>query len=445
MTAFASDLMAGLLGDPEIAALIDDRAAIRAMLRVEAALAEAGAEAGVIPRRSAEAIMAAAGRLEIAPAELAAGMARDGVPVPALVARLRDALPEDIRGHVHFGASSQDIVDTAMVLTSREALAVLRARLAALVDGLAALAALHARDLVAGRTRHQLATPTTFGLIVAGWALPLARHVERIDALGPRFALLSLGGSSGNLAALGAAGPEVEARMAAALGLGLPDLPWHAARDGVAELGSVLALVAGTLGKIGADLLVLAQDEVAEARPGAGGGSSTMPHKANPVAAELLVTLARVAGERAAALMAAVVTTNERDGSAWTSEWIALPDLFAATGAATRIAADMLAGLQVDREAMAARVLAAPGRLHSEPAVFALAAVMPRGPAEAHVAAAAKRAAAEGRHLVEALRDRTGAAIDWEALHRLDAVTEAAAGRVARALVRLGHPPGDSP
>ncbi|HUG60528.1 MAG TPA: lyase family protein [Methylomirabilota bacterium] len=437
--AFHSEMMSGLLGDAEIQGLVDDRARVRAMLAVEAALARAEADVGIIPAEAGALIAAAAERLDVAPSDLAEGMARDGVPVPALVRRLKAAVPEAHRGHVHHGATSQDIVDTAMVLTTLDALAVLRARLLVLIDGLARLAERHARDLIAGRTRHQLASPTTFGLKVVSWTVPLARHVERLDAMRPRFAMLSLSGASGNLAVLGGAGPAVEARMAAILGLNVAVAPWHTARDGVAEVGGVLVLIAGSLGKIGADVVSLAQNEVGEVRPGSAGGSSTMPHKANPIAAEMLVTLARTAAERSLALMNAIVSVGERDGAAWTAEWIALPELLVAAGASTSIASGLIEGLVVDTSAMTDRVMAAPGLLHSELAVFALAGVMPRPDAEAAVAAATKTALADRRHLVDVLRTQSGAAIDWDALHRLDSVVHASATRVERALAALAR------
>ncbi|WP_191057602.1 3-carboxy-cis,cis-muconate cycloisomerase [Geminicoccus harenae] len=440
VSAFDSAMLGGLLGDGTLGALLDDRARIRAMLQVEVALARVQGELGIIPEAAGVTIAATAVALEIEPAELAAGTAKDGVPVPTLVKALRKAVGAPHADHVHFGATSQDIVDTALVLTIAEVLEVIAGRLHSSIELLAALAERHAATIMAGRTRFQLASPTTFGLKAAGWAAPLRRHLDRLAELRPRLAVVSLAGASGNPASLGERGGEVEAALARELGLGVAIAPWHAARDTVAELAGWLSLVTGSLAKIGLDVLLLAQNEVGEVRPGSGGGSSTMPHKANPVAGEVLVALARSSAERVAAMHHALLHAHERDGSAWLAEWLNLPDLLVAAGAASRTALTLLQDLVVDAEAMTERATAAPGLLFSEPAVFALAAVMPRGEAEAQVAAAAKTALAEGRHLVDVLAESLGPVVDWPALRRLDG-TVAAATKRTRAIVQALRAP----
>jgi 3-carboxy-cis,cis-muconate cycloisomerase len=440
VSAFDSAMLGGLLGDGTVSALLDDRARIRAMLRVEAALARVQGELGIIPQAAAPAIAVTAAALEIEPAELAAGTAKDGVPVPALVKALRQAVDTPHADHVHYGATSQDIVDTALVLTVAPVLELIAGRLHDGIELLAGLAERHAATIMAGRTRFQLASPTTFGLKAAGWAAPLRRHLDRLAELRPRLEVVSLAGASGNLASLGGRGPEVEAALAQELGLGVAMAPWHAARDTLAELAGWLSLVTGSFAKIGLDVLLLAQNEVGEVRPGSGGGSSTMPHKANPVAAEVLVALARSSAERVAAMHHALIHAHERDGSAWLAEWLSLPDLLVAAGAASRTALALLQDLVVDADAMTGRATAAPGLLFSEPAVFALAAVMPRGKAEAHVSAAAKIALADGRHLVDVLAESLGPVIDWPALRRLDG-TVAAATKRTRAVVQALRTP----
>ena len=370
--------LTGLLGDPEIAALIGEHAMISAMLRVESSLAKVEGRLGIIPRVAADAIVRAAETLSIQPSDLVEDVARDGVPVPGLVRRLRDEVGDPHADHVHCGPTSQDIVDTAFVLTSLAALAVLDARLAASIEKLSELAERHAGALMAGRTRSQLASPTTFGLKVAGWALPLHRHRARLIELRIRLSCVSLSGSSGNLATLGPAAEAIEAALAEELGLGVPTGAWHSARDTIADFGHWLAMVTGSLGKIGADILLLAQSEIAEVRVGDAGGSSTMPHKANPVVADALVALARVNADRVATLHHAILHAHERDGAAWTTEWMIVPDMAVAAGASTRLARDLLATLEVDTEAMRARATAPPGLVASELAMSALSAAIGR-------------------------------------------------------------------
>ena len=198
------------------------------------------------------------------------------------------------------------------------------------------------------RTRFQPAVPTTFGAKAAGWAAPLIRDLDRLAELRPRLLVLSFFGPGGTLSALGTGGLAVETALAAELGLGIASAPWHTARDAFAELGGWLSLVAGSLGKIGEDVILLSLAEIGEVRPGSGGGSSTLPHKSNPVGAEVLVALAGFAADRVGSLHRSLVSAYERDGAAWTLEWLTLPDLLVATGAATRIAGELIAGLVVD-------------------------------------------------------------------------------------------------
>jgi 3-carboxy-cis,cis-muconate cycloisomerase len=441
LPAWPSSYLTGLLGDPEITALIGEPALLREMLRVESSLAKVEGRLGVIPSQAADAIVTAAEKLSIEPAALAKDVARDGVPVPGLVRRLRDEVGEPYADYVHFGPTSQDIVDTAFVLTSLAALVVLDARLAAIVENLGELAEQHAGALMAGRTRSQLASATTFGLKVAGWALPLHRHRARLLELRNRLSIVSLSGSTGNLATLGPAGEAVEAALAEELNLSVPAGAWHNARDTIVELGHWLALVTGSIGKMGADFLLLAQNEIGEVRTGGGAGrSSTMPHKANPVGAEALVTLARMNGDRVATLHHAMLHAHERDGAAWTMEWLIVPELAVAAGASTRLAGDLLATLEVDTEAMRARATAAPGLLASELAVFALSAVMSRREALRAVESAAKSAVEARRTLVDVLEEALGPVIEWGRLRAMDAVVEAASFRTRRMLTELRRP-----
>jgi 3-carboxy-cis,cis-muconate cycloisomerase len=403
VTPLASPLYGGWTGDAEIAAHLTDAAEIRAMLVVEGALARAQGALGIIPAASAEAIAAAAAALSPDPASLAAGMASAGVPVPALVAALRAELPAEHAANVHRGATSQDIVDTGLVLRLRQVLDILDARLAAIIKALAEQAERHRDTPIAARTRWRIAAPTTLGAKVAAWGMPLVRHRARLAELRPRLLVLSLHGAAGTGAAFGDGAGALRAGVAADLGLAEDPVPWHATRDGLAELGSWLSLVTGSLGKFGQDLILLGQSEIGEVSSGAGGGSSTLPQKANPVAAETLVTLARTNAALLGGLHQALVVAQERDGAAWGIEWLCLPQMCVATGAATRLAAELAAGLSAEGDRIAATFAADQGLMLAEAAVFALAESLPRPDAEARVKEAIGIARRHGLSLPEAL------------------------------------------
>lgn len=416
VSLFESDIYGALFADPEIAALFSDAAEITAMLRMEAALAQAEGEAGIIPVDAARRIAEVAGATAIDPASLAAGTASAGVPVPALVAALREAVGADAAHHVHWGASSQDVIDTGLVLRLRDALDLFETRLATLTGQLATLARVHRATLMVGRTRTQQATPTTFGLKVAGWRTPLVRHAARLGELRPRLLVVSLGGAAGTLAALGQCGLDVEAGMARELGLRVPTLPWHNQRDSIAELAGWLSLITGSLGKIGEDLCLLAQSEVREVLPGSGGGSSTMPQKVNPVGAEVLITFATFNAGMVATVHHALTPAHERGGSAWQTEWLALPQMVVATGAALLRATALLDDLVIDAARMRSNLDAANGLVLAEAAAFALAAHMPLAGAQALVKDACRAVADSGRHLIDHLAEQSDAPVDWNRL-----------------------------
>jgi 3-carboxy-cis,cis-muconate cycloisomerase len=425
--------------------LLDDRARLRAMLEVEAALARVQGRLGVIPTEAAARIAETAESLEIDPAALAPGTAAAGVPVPALVAALREAVGAAAGPYVHWGATSQDIMDSGLVLRLRDLLDKFDRRLVAVIQSLAALAEAHRGTVMAARTRAQQALPTTFGLKAAGWLMPLARHRERLAQLRPRLLAVQFGGAAGTLAALGTRGIEVMEALAGELGLAVPPAPWHAQRDGFAELAAWFALVTGSLGKIGEDLVLLAQSELGEARlkngPGGGGGSSTLPQKTNPVAAEALVTLARFNAGLLVPASEALVQAQERGAAAWSLEWLTLPQMAVATGAALRLAHQALDGLGVDKARMAANLEASKGLILAEAASFALAQHMPRPEAQALVEAACAEAAQSGRHLMEVLAEKTPAPLDWAALKDPAGYLGAADALIDRILAAL--PPAE--
>ncbi len=408
-----SQIYGALLGDTEIADLVSDRAHIRAMLDVEAALARAQADSGIIPAAAAGVIDRAAQSLEIEPKELDGPTYQIGVPVVGLVARLRAAAGDDAADYVHWGATSQDIMDTALVLNMRAVLLVLEQRMGALAMRLAVLAREHGATLMAGRTRTQQAVPTTFGAKVAGWIAPLLRQLERLDEVRGRLLVVQLGGAAGTLAPFADKGAVLSAAFAAQLQLGQSAMPWHSQRDTIAELGAWLATITSILGKMGQDLALLAQSEVAEVRF-AGGASSTMPQKANPVLAEVLVALARHGTGLSGTLQHAVVHAHERDGAAWTAEWLALPPLAEAAGAALRHGLTIAETVEVDPVRMRASLDMASGTVMAEAASFALAGHMPRAEAKALVTRGCEACAASGQTLIEWLRDAVDVDVDWE-------------------------------
>ncbi|HPG22803.1 MAG TPA: lyase family protein [Amaricoccus sp.] len=427
VAAFESPLMAGLYGDAEIAAHFSAEAEIAAMLRFEAALARVEARLGVIPAAAGPAIAQALAGVGIAAADLGAATEAAGIPVPGLVKALRACIAPPHGDFLHWGATSQDAMDTGLVLRLRPVLEILDARLAALVGALGAAAGRHAGLPMAGRTRSQIATPTSFGLRIAGWMAPLARCRDRLGELRPRLLLLQFGGASGNLAALGERGIPVMEALAAELGLGCPAKPWHVERDGLVEFANWLAMVSGLTGRIGADLVLLGRSEIAEAAAGAGGASSTMPQKANPVLAETLVTLARFSAAQAGLAQQALLQTEERDGAAWAVEWLCLPPMAVAAGAGLRHATALVADLRPDPARMAAAIELNGGAAYAEALAFGLARHMPLKDAQEIVKAAAAAQAATGGRLI----DRVNAACAARGLpaQQLDLESQLAPGR----------------
>lgn len=310
---------------------------VDAMLEVERALCRASAAAGVIAT-------APALELAIDPEELAREARRSATPAEPLARRLRELSPD-----AHYGATSQDVVDTAMAIVVRNAGALVRVELDGLAAECARLAEEHRGSVLAGRTLLQQATPTTFGLKAAGWLVSIVEARE-LPALP-----VQLGGASGTLAAFGERGLDVRGRLAAELGLPEPELTWHASRVPVARLGSALAVAAGACAKIALDVQLLAQTEVAEVRDPHGGPSSTMPHKRNPVGPTLARACAATA-QAATGVLLHGVHEHERAAGAWQAEWKAVSDALAYTGGAAWWMRETLAGLEVDAERMRANI-----------------------------------------------------------------------------------------
>jgi 3-carboxy-cis,cis-muconate cycloisomerase len=434
-----SPLYLSLFGDAEVAGLLSSAAEIATMIEVERAIARAQGAAGVIPAEAVAAIDRGLAGMAPDPAGLAAGTAAAGVPVPALVAELRKGLERPAADYLHFGATSQDIVDTALMLRIAQVLDLLDGRLAVLVATLAGLARAHRATPMAGRTRGQVATPISFGLRAANWALPLARSRARLRLLRREGLLVQLGGASGDLAAMGAGAGKARAMadaVAAELGL-CGALPWMADRQPLRRVAGELGELALALGKVGEDVILLTRSEVGELRLGEAGGSSTMPQKQNPVRAEAMVALARFAGGLAGQLDAAGLHREERDGAAWMGEWLVLPQMMVAAAAATAHGAALCGGLQVMAEAMLARLAGDGGLSLAEQASFALLPHVGRAAAQDLVKRAAAQTRETGTPLALALQGLTDAPLDFAALADPAAATAAAAAMTDEMLTEI--------
>ncbi len=407
ISPFDSALYSTLLSDQEAGRYLGDDAQIRAMLQIEGQLALAQADCGLIPAAAAQAIAHAAATLQITPASLAANTGSAGVPVPALVQALKHALPPESARWVHFGATSQDIVDTALVLNCRELLTLYETRLSLVIGQLLELANTHRNTLTAGRTRTQQAAPMSFGLKAANWLAPLLRQQQRLNELKPRLLKLQLAGAVGTLSAMQDKAVAITAALAQRLNLAVGQ-NWHTQRDSLVELANWLAMTTGLLGKMGQDWLLLGQSEVGEITFTNGGSSSTMPQKCNPVSAELLVSLARHNAGQVGQMHQAMLHEHERSGSAWTLEWLVLPTMLMATAVALHHSNDALAHLQVNSEKMQANLGLYNGIIYAEAATFALADSMPRDQASALVKNACLQALSGERHLLELIHEHSG-------------------------------------
>ena len=437
-----SSLFAPLFGDEALAGIFSDERFVREALHVEAALARVEGRLDVIPAWAGERISATAEAFEPDFALLREGVERTGVPIPALVRELRLKVGGEAATYVHWGATSQDVMDTALLLQIRAALAVMEPQLQALVSALAALANRHRHTLMAGRTHSQQALPIPFGLKVAGWLAPLLRHRERLAQLKTRLFVVQFGGAAGTLAALDEDGIAVHEALAAELGLGAPAMPWHTQRDALAELAGWLSLLSGSLAKLAQDVILMAQSEVGEVRESddpSRGGSSTMPQKCNPITSELIVAAARANASLLASMHQALAQEQERATHGWQLEWLALPQMFALSASALGKALFLARNLVVDEERMRQNVAASRGVMLAEAVVFALSPPMARPEARKLVRACALQAQEEDRHLIDVVREQVQAeGVDWEELRREEGYFGSAERFIDRVLAAAG-------
>jgi 3-carboxy-cis,cis-muconate cycloisomerase len=398
----------------ELQKVLSDESTVQRMLDFEAALASAEARAGVIPEGAAHTI-AEHCRAQLFDLSLIVKQAAQAgnLAIP-LVKMLTEAVAKDDRDaarFVHWGATSQDAIDTGFVLQLRDALQLIEKDLARLSDTLVALAMEHRNTPIVGRTWMQQALPSTFGFIVAGWLDALLRDRQRLREARSRILTLQFGGAVGTLAALRARGPGVAKALADELRLTLPESPWHTQRDRVAESATLLGLLTGTLGKIAGDISLHSQTEIAELSEPTGegrGGSSTMPHKRNPVrCAIVLQAAARVPG-LVATMLSAMPQEYQRGLGSWHAEWETLPQILRLTGGALHHLAQMLPSLHVDKERMLQNLEMTRGLIFAEAVSMALAERLGKMPAHQLLENAVNKARAEGRHLKDVLREEPG-------------------------------------
>jgi 3-carboxy-cis,cis-muconate cycloisomerase len=409
MSTALSPLLAPMLSSAAMRAVCDDRSTLQNMLDFEAALARAEAAAGVIPASAVGPIEAACKADTFDMAELAEAATRSGnlaIPlVKALTANVGKADSEAAR-YVHWGATSQDVIDSATMLGLRAAIDALDADLSRAIKGFATLARAHRNTAMVARTWLQHALPMPFGLKAAEYASSLARARCRLRRLHREGLALQFGGAAGTLAALGDNGLAVAERLAQELNLPLPEAPWHTHRDRIAEAASSFAILAGSCGKIARDVSLMMQTDVGEAFEPAGegrGGSSTMPHKRNPVAAASALGCATMAPQLAATIFAAQVQDHERSAGPWHAEWPTLPQLMLVTSGALAAIVDIAEGLDVDAARMRSNLDATHGLIMAEAVTFALANKIGKSDAHHLIEAASKRAIAERKHLREIL------------------------------------------
>ena len=405
-TVFDSVLYRDMFGTTEMRAVFSDAGFLARCLEVEAALARAQGALGMIPAAAAHEISARAdpGILDIERLKRETEVV--GYPILPLVRQLSAACAGDAGRYVHWGATTQDIMDSALVLLLRSAFDLVAADLAAVSLALEALARRHRDTPMAGRTHLQQALPITFGFKAAVWRAPIERHRERLAQLRPRVLVGQFGGAAGTLASLGDQGLAVRAALMRELGLGEPAITWHVARDGLAEAVLFAGLVTGSLAKIATDVMLMMATELGEAFEPfehGRGGSSTMPQKRNPISSELIVACAKLVRQHGALMLDAMVQDFERATGPWHAEWIALPESFLATAGALGQAKLMLAGLTVDAARMAHNLGMTSGLIVAEAVMMGLAPKLGRQVAHDIVYDACREAAQSGRVLLEVL------------------------------------------
>ena len=406
-SVFDSPLHAKLFPTGDMGRLFTDTAEVRAMMLVEGSLAKVQGALGIIPELSAAAIHRASLELQIDPAGLGTATGINGVTVPGLVAEFRKLMqaPEHAQ-YLHFGATSQDISDTALMLRVRQLLGLQDTALRALLGDLARLAHDHAETAMVARTYGQSATLSSFGAMVAVWGNMLADLVDALPALRDGVLWVSLSGAAGTGSVLGPDPDRVRADLAAAVGLRDPKRSWHADRGPILRLAAWQTQVTAALGKMAQDILIMTQSGLKTVSLDAKGGSSTMPQKENPVQPSAIVALANMAAGLNATLTQAAQHREARDGAAWFTEWMSLPQLCLTAGSALILSGTMIAGLAPNAAALSAQIQNTDDMILAEAITFALAHKMPRPDAADRVKAMVKEALAQDTRLLEIVKSQ---------------------------------------
>jgi 3-carboxy-cis,cis-muconate cycloisomerase len=422
-TVFDSGIFRDLFGTPAMRAVFSDEALVARYVEVESALARAEAAVGIVPPAAADAITRQADATAVDIAKLKSETDVVGYPIVGLVHQMAKQCGDAGR-FVHWGATTQDIMDTATVLQVREALQLVESDLEALEAALTKLTRTHRDTVMAGRTHLQHALPVTFGYKTAIWLSMIRRHRERLVQLRPRVLAVQFSGAAGTLASLGDKGLAVQAALAAELRLAQPEITWHSARDGMAEAVMLLGLVTGSLSKIAVDVMLMMQTEVGEAFepfvPGRG-SSSTMPQKRNPISCEMIVALAKSVRANVGLMLDGMAADHERATGPWHMEWIALPQAFIGAAGALYQARFMLEGLIVEPAAMRRNLGMTGGLIVAEAVMMALAPHIGRGAAHDVVYECCRAALDKGTPLLDQLaaRKEVTGHFDGPALERL--------------------------
>ena len=414
-----SRLFGHLFSDPELAEQFSDEQFVEYLIDVELALAEVQGAMGVIPQLAAQEINQVRNSLQVDFDKLQIETERAGFPVKELVRQLRQAVHSDTAMYLHWGATTQDIMDSALVLQLRGSTAILENKLKGVISNLIELIKQNRTTLMIGRTHGQQALPITFGLKAAGWLMPLARHFQRLKELEPRVFVVQYGGAAGTLAASAPSGPEVLINLAKKLNLHEALLPWHTQRDGLAEFANWLSMVSGSLAKMAQDIILLAQNEVGEIRETpdvSRGSSSTMPQKRNPVISELVIAVARSNAASLSAMHNAIIQEHERATHGLQLEWLHLPQMVALTGTALNKALYLSEHLQVNKNQMQKNVSQSKGLILAEAAEYALREHMEPADAKILVTRAVQLALVSDSHLIDELANETSIPIDWAKL-----------------------------
>ncbi|WP_440057969.1 3-carboxy-cis,cis-muconate cycloisomerase [Pseudomonas fragariae (ex Marin et al. 2024)] len=409
MNRASNQLFDAYFMQPEMREIFSDEGRVQGMLDFEAALARAQARVGLIPPEVvADIELSCDARLfdfdALATAIGSAG--NSAIPLVKALGKQIAARSAEAERYVHMGATSQDVMDSGLILQLRRAIVLLEHDLTRLADAMAEQAQHHAGTPLAGRTWLQQATPVTLGMKIAGWLGAVTRHRQRLNEIKPRLLCLQFGGASGSLAALGDQAFSVAEALAGELQLALPEQPWHTQRDRLVEFASLLGLIAGSLGKLGRDVSLLMQTEVGEvfepSAPGKG-GSSTMPHKRNPVGAAVMISTATRAPGLVATMLAAMPQEHERSLGLWHAEWETLPELCCLVSGSLQQALQVIPGLQVDAERMAVNLQSTKGLVLAEAVSIALAQRIGRDAAHHLVEQCCRRAVEQGAHLRQVL------------------------------------------